>query len=82
MDNIIKTLMVCLIVTLGLMMISSAAMAQVGMGFPPLWDFPSFSNQPCSSTMIDIILLSCLQILLIMERKSLRRFDIQISLFL
>jgi hypothetical protein len=27
-------------------MVRSAAIAQVGFGFPPLWDFPSFQSQP------------------------------------
>ncbi|MGA1842875.1 MAG: hypothetical protein ACMUIU_19845 [bacterium] len=46
MKNTMKTLMVCLIVTLTFVMVRSAAIAQVGFGFPPLWNFPSFSSQP------------------------------------
>ena len=46
MKNTMKTLMVCLIVTLTFVMVRSAAIAQVGFGFPPLWDLPSFQSQP------------------------------------
>jgi len=46
MKNVTKTLMVCLVVTFALVIVRSAAIAQVGFGRPPLWDFPSFSSQP------------------------------------
>jgi hypothetical protein len=46
MKNVMKTLMVCMIVTLAFVTVRSAAIAQVGFGFPPLWDYPSFSSQP------------------------------------
>jgi hypothetical protein len=46
MKHATKTLMVCLVVTLAFVMVRSTAMAQVGFGFPPLWNFPSFSSQP------------------------------------
>jgi hypothetical protein len=46
MKNVMKTLMVCLIVTLAIVMVRSTAIAQAGFGFPPLWNFPSFSSQP------------------------------------
>ncbi|MGA1863444.1 MAG: hypothetical protein ACMUHX_00115 [bacterium] len=48
MKNTIKTLMVCLTVTLAFVMVSSLAMAQVGYGFTPLWQLPSFQSQPLS----------------------------------
>jgi hypothetical protein len=41
-----KTLLVCLIVTLTFVMVRSAAIAQSGYGFPPLWNLPSFQSQP------------------------------------
>jgi hypothetical protein len=46
MKNTMKTLMVCLIVTLTFVMVRSAAIAQVGYGYPPVWQLPSFQSQP------------------------------------
>jgi len=46
MKNVMKTLMVCLVVTLVFIMVRTTAMAQLSFGFPPLWDYPAFSTQP------------------------------------
>jgi hypothetical protein len=46
MKNTMKTLIVCAVVILAFITFRSTAIAQVGFGFPPLWDFPSFSSQP------------------------------------
>jgi hypothetical protein len=46
MKNVMKTLMVCLIVTVALAMVGSAAIAQVNFGVPPIWDYPAWSSQP------------------------------------
>jgi len=45
-SDAIKTIMVCLAVTLVFVMARSTAVAQVRFGAPPLWTFPSFSSQP------------------------------------
>jgi hypothetical protein len=46
MKNLTKTLMVCLVLALVLIMVRSTAMAQYFLGFPPLWQNPAFSQQP------------------------------------
>ncbi|MGA1844998.1 MAG: hypothetical protein ACMUIS_10600 [bacterium] len=46
MKSVKKTLIVCVVVALVMVMVETAAIAQVGFGFPPLWNFPSFSTQP------------------------------------
>jgi hypothetical protein len=46
MKNLTKTLMVCLVLTLVLVMVRTTAMAQYFLGFPPLWQNPAFSQQP------------------------------------
>ncbi|MGA1865297.1 MAG: hypothetical protein ACMUHX_09565 [bacterium] len=46
MKNVMKTLMVCLIVTLTFFTLRTAAIAQVGWGTYPLWQFPAFNTQP------------------------------------
>ncbi|MGA1844760.1 MAG: hypothetical protein ACMUIS_09395 [bacterium] len=44
--NAKRTIMLCVAVTLVFAITQSTALAQIRFGFPPLWDFPSFSSQP------------------------------------
>ncbi|MGA1797053.1 MAG: hypothetical protein ACMUIL_14475, partial [bacterium] len=46
MRDVKSTIMLCVAVTLVFAITQSTAVAQIRFGFPPLWDFPSFSSQP------------------------------------
>jgi len=46
MKSVMKTLIVCVVVASVMVMSGTAAVAQVGFGFPPLWSSPTFSTQP------------------------------------
>ncbi|MGA1796932.1 MAG: hypothetical protein ACMUIL_13840 [bacterium] len=46
MRPLLRALAVCLLISGASALLCPAAVAQVGCGFPPLWDFPSFASQP------------------------------------